>query len=118
MPSKPEADNVEKKMDELNKLKDEVANPGKAAKTDFKSRKMLAEHTVEEGETLSHLSLKYYSRTTEEYWRVIYEANKGQIRNPHWIYPGQIFTTPGVNPPREIDPKRREPLADSQNAAQ
>jgi nucleoid-associated protein YgaU len=27
-------------------------------------------------------------------WTQIYAANKGQIRNPHWIYPGQIFQLP------------------------
>lgn len=27
-------------------------------------------------------------------WTQIYAANKGQIRNPHWIYPGQILQLP------------------------
>ncbi len=71
---------------------------------------------IQPGNNLWNISRVIYGRGIE--YSVIYEANKGQIRNPHWIYPGQIFTTPGVNPPREIDPKRREPLADSQNAAQ
>ena len=39
----------------------------------------------------------------------IYEANKGQIRDPDLIYPGQIFTTPGVVPPENIDPSWRNP---------
>ncbi len=32
-------------------------------------------------------------------WSTVYQANKDQIRNPHWIYPGQVFvmpTTPDV----------------------
>jgi nucleoid-associated protein YgaU len=27
-------------------------------------------------------------------WTRIYEANRAQIRNPHWIYPGQVFRIP------------------------
>ncbi len=27
-------------------------------------------------------------------WSTIYEANTDQIRNPHWIYPGQVFIMP------------------------
>ena len=27
-------------------------------------------------------------------WTTIYQANNDQIRNPHWIYPGQIFIMP------------------------
>ncbi len=29
-------------------------------------------------------------------YTTIYEANKGQIRDPHWIYPGQIFRIPNA----------------------
>ena len=27
-------------------------------------------------------------------WSTLYRANKDQIRNPHWIYPGQVFLMP------------------------
>ena len=27
-------------------------------------------------------------------WSTLYQANKDQIRNPHWIYPGQVFVMP------------------------
>jgi hypothetical protein len=27
-------------------------------------------------------------------WSTIYQANTDQIRNPHWIYPGQVFLMP------------------------
>ncbi|MCB1488767.1 MAG: LysM peptidoglycan-binding domain-containing protein, partial [Bauldia sp.] len=27
----------------------------------------------------------------------IYQANKDQIRNPRWIYPGQVFVLPEGN---------------------
>lgn len=28
----------------------------------------------------------------------VYEANRDQIRDPHWIYPGQIFAIPDIEP--------------------
>lgn len=31
-------------------------------------------------------------------YTVIYEANRDQIRDPHWIYPGQVFDVPGAEP--------------------
>jgi nucleoid-associated protein YgaU len=30
-------------------------------------------------------------------WSTIYQANAEQIRNPHWIYPGQVFVMPKGN---------------------
>jgi len=30
-------------------------------------------------------------------WSTIYQANKDQIRSPHWIYPGQVFVLPEGN---------------------
>ncbi len=29
-------------------------------------------------------------------WSTLYQANKDQIRNPHWIYPGQVFVMPAT----------------------
>ena len=72
-------------------------------------------HTVVAGETLSHISLKYYK--TANRWKEIYEANKDQIRDPDQIYPGQIFTVPDANPPETIDPERKEPLTSAEGGA-
>lgn len=50
-------------------------------------------HTVERGESLWWMARQYYDDPFE--WRRIFEANQGEISDPHWIYPGQHFVIPG-----------------------
>jgi nucleoid-associated protein YgaU len=64
---------------------------------------------IQPGNSLWRISRVIYGHGVE--YTVIYEANKAQIRNPHRIYPGQIFATPGVVPPEMIDPNSTTPLA-------
>ena len=47
---------------------------------------------VARGDNLWRISRKTYGRGTR--YTIIYGANSEQIRNPHLIYPGQIFVTP------------------------
>jgi nucleoid-associated protein YgaU len=57
--------------------------------------KSIAQHTVKEGETLSHLALKYYGSTEKAKWMLIYEANKALIgNNPAVIRPGLVLNIP------------------------
>jgi nucleoid-associated protein YgaU len=57
--------------------------------------KVIAQHKVIEGQTLSHLALKYYGNTTEPYWRLIYEFNKAKIGPNHKnIYDGLVLDIP------------------------
>ena len=49
-------------------------------------------HTVVWGDCLWMIARKYYGDGSQ--WRKIYEANKSKIKNPHWIYPGQVFLIP------------------------
>jgi nucleoid-associated protein YgaU len=52
-------------------------------------------HKVVEGETLSHLALKYYGSAARESWMKIYEANKDVIGdNPNMIRVGQELKIP------------------------
>jgi nucleoid-associated protein YgaU len=57
--------------------------------------KILGEHKVAEGETLSHIALKFYGNASREYWMVIYEFNKGVIGdNPGMIRIGTELKIP------------------------
>jgi nucleoid-associated protein YgaU len=61
--------------------------------------KFIAEHTVAEGEMLSHLALKYYGHATPPYWKHIYEANKGVIGdNPSRVEIGMVIKIPELPP--------------------
>jgi nucleoid-associated protein YgaU len=58
-------------------------------------QKIKAEHTVKEGETLSHVAMKYYGSAVKDKWMVIYNANKAVIGdNPNVIVPGQVLKIP------------------------
>jgi len=64
---------------------------------------------VQPGNNLWNIARVIYGRGIR--YTTIYEANREQIRDPDLIYPGQVFTAPGL-PPRElrIPPQRRTPL--------
>lgn len=49
-------------------------------------------HTVVGGDTLWGISARYYGDGTQ--WPRIFDANRDQIKDPHWIYPGQEFVIP------------------------
>ena len=70
---------------------------------------------IQPGNNLWRISRIIYGKGHE--YTVIYQANRDAIRNPDLIYPGQIFTTPGVVPPKYIDPRRRRPLTQAETDA-
>jgi nucleoid-associated protein YgaU len=49
-------------------------------------------YTVQAGDSLWKISEKFYGDGNQ--WRRIYEANKGLIKDPDVIHPGQTFTIP------------------------
>lgn len=49
-------------------------------------------HTVVKGDTLWGISQRYYGNGTQ--WPRIYDANRSKIKDPHWIFPGQVFVIP------------------------
>ncbi len=51
-------------------------------------------HTVVKGETLWGLAQQLLGDPYR--WPEIYDLNKANIANPHWIYPAQVFKLPGA----------------------
>lgn len=49
-------------------------------------------YTVQHGDTLWGIAVRYYHNGF--LWPRIWNANRGQIRNPNLIYPGQVLTIP------------------------
>lgn len=65
-------------------------------------------HTVVDGDTLWDLSTRYLESPWR--WIEIWEANKFEVTNPHWIFPGQIIRIPPiVLPPLETPPTPIQP---------
>lgn len=48
-------------------------------------------HRVVPGDCLYNIAIKYYGSPT---WTRIHDANRNQIKDPHWIYPNQVFIIP------------------------
>lgn len=49
-------------------------------------------HTVVSGDTLWGIAQKYYGNGTQ--WPKIFDANRDKIKDPHWIWPAQVFVIP------------------------
>jgi len=62
-----------------------------AATTASDTRRLI----VVRGDNLWNIAHRHYGAGYHH--TVIFGANQGQIRNPHLIYPGQVFTLPKVN---------------------
>jgi nucleoid-associated protein YgaU len=57
------------------------------------------EYTVNAGDTLSHLALRFYGSAHK--WPKIREANAETLKNPHYIYIGQQLLIPADQPELE-----------------
>jgi hypothetical protein len=54
------------------------------------------EHKVKPGDTLWDLAKLYLNDPWS--WRLIFEANRAIVENPHWIYPAETLIIPGMQP--------------------
>lgn len=87
-------DEVRRKRDEARRKR---IRPSSEASKKAPEPKFMAEHTVANDETLSHIALKYYGSAIKEKWMIIYEANKDVIGdNPNIIVPGQVLKIPEI----------------------
>jgi hypothetical protein len=59
---------------------------------DTSHRSSVVTHTVKRGDTLWDIA-KYYLQDPFS-WPTVFHANTGVVKNPHWIYPGQILSIP------------------------
>jgi LysM repeat protein len=51
-------------------------------------------YVVVKGDCLWRIAQRFYGPNAGPQWPRIYDANRNQIRDPHWIYPGQRFVIP------------------------
>ncbi len=65
-----------------------------AAPTPTVTAKPTRYYTVVRGDTLSGIAYRYYRNASK--WTVIYNANRGIIKNANLIYPGQRFVIPYI----------------------
>lgn len=49
-------------------------------------------YTVVKGDCLWNIAKRYYGNGAQ--WPKIFDANRSKIKDPHWIYPGQVFVIP------------------------
>ena len=54
------------------------------------------DHVVVEGECLWMIAGQHYGHPYYYKWPLIYNANKGLIKDPDLIYPGWVLTVPGM----------------------
>lgn len=95
--AKAKAEETEKRAQDMSKMRQERAadDAALAAKAAAAAPKFIAEHKVKAGETLSHIALKHYGKAIEDYWMVIYEANKAIIgSSPSVIKEGMVLKIP------------------------
>ena len=59
---------------------------------------------VKKGDTLWGIAAMHYKDHWK--WHKVWKLNKKSIRNPHWIYPGQVFT---LAEPLPLEPIAEEP---------
>ena len=69
-----------------------VASPPDGGSTSTAVVRKVATTVVSRGDSLWRISQVTYGAGTR--YAIVYKANRNQIRNPHRIYPGQIFVLP------------------------
>lgn len=75
------------------------AAAAKAAAAVSSMPRIIATHTIKEGETLDQLATKYYGNAGKPFWSLIYEFNKTVIgKSERDIKPGMVLKIPDLTP--------------------
>lgn len=61
-----------------------------------KPKKTSKNYTVKKGDCLWNICKKFYGKGNWTLVNKVVAANKGKIKNPNLIYPGQVFTIPPI----------------------
>ncbi|WP_457568702.1 LysM peptidoglycan-binding domain-containing protein [Desulfurobacterium sp.] len=83
------------------------------SKVEMLRRKFMAlpkSYRVVRGDTLWGISSKSYIYNDPWQWPLIYRANRGKIKNPHLIFPNQVFTIPRNITAEEVIEARKQAL--------
>lgn len=65
----------EKVREDMSEARQKAMEERRARIESEKKAEAMATHTVQEGETLSHIALKYYKHATPPYWQLLLEHN-------------------------------------------
>jgi nucleoid-associated protein YgaU len=65
----------EKVREDMAEARQKAMDERRAKLESVKKAEVMATHTVQEGETLSHIALKYYKHATPPYWQLLLEHN-------------------------------------------
>jgi len=68
--------------------------PTRAATDTTRAHPAVVKHTVKKGDTLWDIA-KFYLKDPFR-WPEVFHANTDIVKNPHWIYPGQVLTIDGA----------------------
>jgi len=81
-----------KKKTKTTTKKKKKKKKAKTKKRSSKKKKKQKTYTVKSGDCLWNIAKKFYGNGSQ--YTKIYNANRGKIKNPNLIYPGQVLTIP------------------------
>lgn len=87
--------NEEKSREQMAEARQKAMEERKARLETVKKSEAVKTHTVKEGETLSHIALKYYKSATEPYWKFLLEHNSEVLKgNERSVRTGMVLEIP------------------------
>jgi len=85
---------MDKDLERLAEQRKKMMEERVARIEELKKPKLITQHTVVSGETLSHIALKYYKHATPPYWKYLLEQNEPVLKGSEIIRPGLVLDIP------------------------